>query len=151
MARKYSRRKGKSGSKKLYKKTIPKWERYKEKEIELLIVKLAKEGKSASQIGLHLRDIYGVPDVKLITKKKIGDILKQNNVLPEIPEDLMALMKKAVHIKKHLEQNKKDMTALRGMQLTESKINSLIKFYKKNSRLPENWKYDLDKTKLLVE
>ena len=151
MARMYSRKKGKSGSKKLYKKTAPKWGRYKEKEIELLIVKLAKEGKTPSQVGLHLRDTYGVPDVKLITKKRIGDILKKNDLVSEIPEDLMALMKKSVHIRKHLEQNKKDNPALRGLQLTESKINSLIKYYKKSKRLPKTWKYDLSKTKLLVE
>ncbi len=151
MARKYSRRKGKSGSKKPAKKTVPKWTRYKEKEIELLIVKLAKEGKTTSQIGLHLRDVYGIPDVKTLAKKSISQILKEHEVLPKVPEDLMALMKKAILIRKHMEQNRKDMPALRGLQLTESKISKLVRYYKKNNRLPKEWKYEPSKVKLLAE
>ncbi len=151
MARKYSRKKGKSGSKKPAKKSVPKWSRYKEKEIELLIVKLAKEGQTTSQIGLHLRDVYGIPDVKIILKKSITDILKEKDILPQVPEDLMALMKKAVMIRKHLEENKKDRPALRGLQLTESKINKLVKHYKKSKRLSKDWKYDPSKVKLLAE
>ena len=66
MARMYSRRKGKAGSKKPAKKQVPSWLRYKGKEVELLVVKLAKEGKNPSQIGLHLRDVYGIPDTKIV-------------------------------------------------------------------------------------
>ena len=141
----------KAVKKKPAKKAVQKWTRYKEKEVELLIVKLAKEGKTASQIGLHLRDVYGIPDVKVITKKSISEILKESELLPKVPEDLMALMKKAVLIRKHMEQNKKDMPALRGLQLTESKISKLIKYYKKKNRLPKEWKYDPSKVKLLAE
>ena len=151
MARKYSRKKGKSGSTKPAKKAAPKWTRYKEKEIDLLIVKLAKEGKTTSQIGLHLRDIYGIPDIKIMTKKNVSEILKEHGILPEVPEDLMALMKKGVLIRKHMELNKKDMPALRGLQLTEAKINRLIKYYKKKNRLPKDWKYDPSRVKLLAE
>ena len=151
MARKYSRKKGKSGSTKPAKKAVSKWSRYKEKEIELLIVKLAKEGKTTSQIGLHLRDVYGIPDVKVIVKKPVSQILKENELLSKVPEDLMALMKKAVLIRKHMDQNKKDMPALRGLQLTESKISRLIRYYKKKDRLPKEWKYDPNKVKLLAE
>ncbi len=151
MARKYSRKKGKSRSKKPAKMEAPKWTRYKSKEIELLVVKLSKEGQTASKIGLHLRDVYGISDVKVITKKSITQILKENSLLPQIPEDLMALIKKAVIIRKHMDQNKRDMPALRGLQLTESKINNLVKYYKKSKRLPEDWKYDPKKVKLLAE
>ena len=151
MARKYSRKKGKSGSKKPTKKEIPKWTRYKDKEIELLITKLAKEGQTTSQIGLHLRDVYGIPDIKLITKKTVSEILKESSLQPKVPEDLMALMKKAVQIRKHMDQNRQDMTALRGLQLTESKINKLVKYYKKSDRLSKDWKYDHKKVKLLAE
>lgn len=151
MARKYSRKKGKAGSKKPDIKTVPKWARYKEKEIELLIVKLAKDGQSTSEIGLHLRDVYGIPDIKLMTKKSVSQILKEHNLLSQVPEDLMALMKKAVIIRKHMEQNKQDMPALRGLQLTESKINRLVKYYKRTKRLSEDWKYDPSKVKLLTD
>ncbi len=41
--------------------------------------------------------------------------------------------------------HKHDMHAKRGLLLTNSKINRLVKYYKKIKKLPENWKYD-DKT-----
>ena len=66
MARKYSRKHGKSGSKKPLKKTLPVWLRYKPNEVELLITKLSKEGKNSSEIGVVLRDTYGIPDVRLL-------------------------------------------------------------------------------------
>jgi len=40
---------------------------------------------------------------------------------------------------------------LRGLQLTESKINKLVKYYKKSDRLSKDWKYDHKKVKLLAE
>lgn len=151
MARIYSKRKGKSGSHKPSKRAIPSWCRYKPKEVELLIVKYAKEGKKPSQIGLYLRDEYGIPDSKLVTKKSITKILQERNLLAKTPEDLVALMRKMVLIKKHLDENKKDMPALRGMQLTESKINRLVKYYKRGGKLPADWKYDPSNARLHIE
>ena len=151
MARMHSRRKGKAGSKKPAKKAAPSWLRYKTKEIELLIVKLAKEGKTPSQIGTYLKDVYGIPDVSVIAKKGVTDILKEKKLLKEIPEDLMALMKKAVTLRKHLEENKKDRTALRGLQLTESKIKRIVKYYKRTKKLSVDWKYEPGKISLYLE
>jgi len=150
MARMHSRKKGVSGSNKPAKKTIPSWLKYKSKEVELLIVKYAKEGKKPSQIGIYLRDEYGIPDVTLITKKSITDILKEKKLLGDIPEDLLALIRKAVIVKKHLGENHKDMPAKRGLQLTESKIRRLVKYYKKANKLPADWKYDPEKIKLYI-
>lgn len=151
MARMYSRKKGKSGSKKPIKKVIPTWIRYKPKEVELLITKLAKEGKTCSQIGTALRDVYGIPDVKTLTKKTIGSILKEKKLAKEIPEDLMALIKKAILIKKHIETNKQDQPAKRGLTITESKINKLISYYKKTNSLPIEWKYEPERIRFLIE
>lgn len=151
MARMYSRRRGKSGSKKPLEKTKQSWLRYKPKEAEMLIVKLAKEGKSASKIGLALRDSYGVPDVKLLTGKTITKIMNEKKLAPKIPEDIMALIKKSIKIRKHREENRQDKTSLRGLQLTESKIKRLVKYYKKAKKLPVDWKYDVKSIKLYVE
>jgi len=151
MARMYSRKKGKSKSKRPTSRTLPTWVRYKPKEVELLIVKLAKEEKSPSQIGLFLRDTYGIPDVKRLVGKKITTILKEHNLLQKIPEDLMALIKKSIAEKKHLEENKQDKVAKRGLQLTEANIRRLIKYYKKTKKLPIEWKYDTTTVALLVE
>lgn len=150
MARLYSRKKGKSGSTKpLIKKKLP-WVKYKAEEINSLIIKLGKQELKPSQIGLILRDSYGIPDVKFLTNKKITQILKENKIVYDIPEDLVALIKKQIQIIKHFEKNKQDQTAKRGLQLTESKINRLIKYYKKSGKLAKDWKYDKHKARLLV-
>lgn len=146
----HSRDRGKSGSTKPVKKTVPSWTRYKTKEVELLIIKFAKEGKTPSQIGLTLRDVYGIPDVKTLTKKRITQILKEKKHLQEIPEDLMALIKKSVLIRQHREDNHKDMTAKRGLQLTEAKIRRLVKYYKRSAKIDIDWKYDPERVKLFV-
>lgn len=151
MARMHSRRKGKAGSKKPSKKTPPVWLRYKPKEIELLITKLAKEEKTPSQIGIVLRDAYGVPDVKVVLKKSVSDILKEKKLLKELPEDIMALIKKVVGLKKHIENNNRDETSKRGLILTESKIKRLTKHYKKTGRVASEWKYDPKKAGLFME
>jgi ribosomal protein S15P/S13E len=150
MSRRYSGKKGKAGSKKPIRKGAPSWIRYKSAEIELLVTKLAKEGKTPSQIGLILRDVYGVPDIKNSSGKKLGAILKNKKLSHAIPEDLMALIKRSIAIKKHLEKNKKDQTAKRGLTLTESKIRALVKYYKKKKKLPADWKFEPEKIRLYI-
>jgi len=58
------------------------------KAIEKVIVDLKKEGYSSSRIGLVLRDQYGVPNVKLVMGKRIEQIIRDNGMQSEIPEDL---------------------------------------------------------------
>ncbi len=147
----HSRKKGRAGSKKPLEKKVVSWLRYTPKEVELLVLKLVKEGKPASQIGMILRDTYGIPSAKELIGKSISQVLKDKNVQPRIPEDLMALIKKNILVKEHLGKNHKDMTAKHGLELTESKIRRLVKYYKKSGRLPAEWTYDPDKLKLLVE
>ncbi len=142
MARKYSRKHGKSSSKKPIKKALPVWLRYKPSEVELLITKLAKEGKNSSEIGIMLRDTYGIPDVRTLCKKKISNILKEKNLAQEIPDDLLALIRRSVAIRKHLETNHIDETAKRGLVLTESKIKALTIHYKATGKLTSEWKFD---------
>jgi len=151
MARMHSRRKGKAGSKKPVKKVKPVWIRYTGKEIEQLVVKLSKSGKTPSEIGVVLRDTYGVPDVKTLTKKKICKILDENKAGPKLPSDLIALIGKDIAIMKHVETNSKDMSAKRGLLLTISKIRRLTKYYKNVGKLPRDWIYDRSKAKLLLE
>ncbi|MFC1732297.1 30S ribosomal protein S15 [candidate division KSB1 bacterium] len=150
MARMHSRKRGKSSSNKPIKKTAI-WVRYKPKEIEILISKLAKEGKTASEIGLFMRDSYGIPNVRSVTNKKITQIVKEKGLNKELPEDLLNLIKKSVLIRKHLEENHKDMPALRGLQLTESKIRRMAKYYKRTKVLPGDWKFDPKAVRMYVE
>ncbi|MBI2101779.1 30S ribosomal protein S15 [Candidatus Woesearchaeota archaeon] len=146
MARMHSRKRGKHGSKKPAKKTAPSWIRYKAKEVELLIAKLAKEGKTASQIGILFRDVYGIPSISALCGKSVGEILGEKKALPEVPEDLTSLFKRYAAIKKHLDSNKNDETAKRGLLLTESKIGRIVKYYKRTGRVSEAWKFDPERT-----
>lgn len=147
----YSRKKGKSGSTKPSEHKVPQWLKYSGKEVELLVVKLAKENKTTSRIGLYLRDEYGIPDVKLLTGKSISKILEEKKLTKQIPEDLMALLKRVLKIKAHLEENRKDQPAKRGLTLTESKILRLVKYYKKTGKLDSSWNYNPNEIKLYVE
>jgi small subunit ribosomal protein S15 len=147
----HSHAKGKSRSTRPSAPAKPTWLAQSPKETELLVVKYAKEGKSPSQIGLHLRDEYGIPSVKLVAGKTVNQILKEKSLQADIPEDVMALVTKVVKIKKHMDENGKDMTAIRGLKLAESKINRLVKHYKATGRLPKDWSYDPDRIKLYVE
>ncbi len=150
MARMHSRKRGKSGSKKPPRTASPDWVTYSAKEVESLVLKLRKEGHSSAMIGMILRDQYGIPSVKLVTGKKVTKILDENGLLDDIPEDLMALIRKAVNLRKHIELHPKDRHSLRGLQLTESKIRRLVKYYRRTGKLPEKWRYDPEKARLLV-
>ena len=150
MSRMHTHHKGKSGSKKPQSKTSPTWLKLKKDEVVALVLKLAKKDYQSSVIGLILRDSYGVPDVKIITGKTISQILKENKLGSEVPEDIQNLIKRAVKVRKHLSSNKKDTTSKRGLQLIESKIRRLEKYYKRTGQLPKKWKYNPEKARLLV-
>jgi small subunit ribosomal protein S15 len=151
MARVYSKRKGKSGSSKPLVKKEQSWLRYKGKEVELLVTKLFKEGYKPSMIGIHLRDAYGIPDVRAVTEKKLTQILGEKGLLNKLPEDILALMKRRVDISKHMLTNKKDMSAVRGLEITDSKIRRLVKYYKANGKIGKDWNYNPDEIKLYLE
>ena len=151
MARMHARRKGKSGSTHPIRKEHPGWSMLNPRETETKIVEFSKEGKNSSQIGIILRDQYAVPDVKIATGKKISQILDENSMKKEIPEDLMSLITGAVKLRKHLEEHKKDIKNKRNLQLIESKIRRLAKYYTHEKRLPEKWRYNIEQAKLMVE
>jgi small subunit ribosomal protein S15 len=151
MARIHARTKGKSGSTHPLREKHPEWSSLNPREIEGRIMELAKAEKTTSEIGMILRDQYAVPDVKVATGKTITQILKQNNITSEIPEDLQSLIKTALKLKKHIDQNQKDYKTKRNLSLTESKIRRLMKYYHREHRLPEGWKYSLEQAKLMFD
>ena len=151
MARMHARRKGQSGSTHPMREKHPEWSSLNPREVESRVIELAKAGKTTSEIGLILRDQYAVPDVKLATGKKISKILENNNIKPEIPEDMRDLIGIALSLRKHLETNKKDLHNKRSLHLTESKIRRLAKYYHAENRLPKGWKYSPTQAKLMFE
>lgn len=150
MARMYARRRGTSGSVRPYRKEAPEWSNTDTTEIEKIIVDLRKDGMSSSQIGLALRDRYGVPDVKLATGKRVTEILREKGLESEIPEDLRNLMQKALGMRKHLAENKKDIHNTRQLQITESKVRRLVRYYVGSGRLPEGWTYKPETAEILL-
>lgn len=150
MARRYSGKHGKAGSKKPSKDKVISWMNFSKEEIEQLVIKVAKTGKHPSQIGMVLRDSYGIPDVEKTTGKKITKILAEHKLSAELPEDLLHLLKKQINLQKHLGKNKKDMPVKRGLMITKSKIKRLVDYYKETGKLPKNWTYSEEQVKLIV-
>lgn len=151
MARLHSKKHGKSG--KLHQKDTvpPKWVDKSPDEVVQIIVQLSRKGLSASQIGIELRDKYGIPNVKAVVGKSISKILKENGLSPKIPEDLMNLLKKVVRLNTHLKTHRSDVHNRVKLMHVESKVMRLIKYYKNNGILPADWKYSRSDVALFVK
>ncbi|MGB8217079.1 MAG: 30S ribosomal protein S15 [Candidatus Methanoperedens sp.] len=150
MAKMHTRRKGKAGSKRPVRTEPPKWSNSNKEEIETLVGQLASQGKSGSQIGMTLRDRYGVPDSSLVTGKKIGAVLKEKNVAPKVPEDIHNLIINVLDLKKHIDRNPKDVHNKRALNNMESKIRRLQKYYHREGVLPAEWSYSIQKAEMLI-
>ncbi len=137
----HTHRRGKSHSIRPVIMRSPSWISQDSKQIEELVVKYAKDGLTSSQIGIKLRDQHAIPLVKSVTKKTVMQILEENKLKPEIPEDLDNIVKKAVGLQKHLKSNKKDFRNVRSLELIEAKVHRLTVYYKKTGQLAKNWKY----------
>ena len=141
MGRLHTHNHGKSHSIRPIDPKKPEWVKQSNEEIEGLIIKYAKEGMTSSQIGLKLRDQHAIPLVKPIIKKSITDVLKENKLMPDIPEDLNNIVMKAVNLQKHLKENKSDNRNVRALELVEAKVHRLSTHYKKNGNIDQKWKY----------
>jgi small subunit ribosomal protein S15 len=130
-----------SGSTRPISKKTPTWCKYQPEEIEALITKLAKEDNKPSMIGIILRDRYSVPLTRPLLGKKITKVLESSEYKLRIPEDLDSLIKKAEAMKKHHEKNKKDYSTKRALNLIESKVHRLSKYYRSRDILPQDWNY----------
>lgn len=132
-------------------KSGPVWIKIKKEDAIKIVADLSKKGKTAAEIGIILRDQYGIPSFKVLTEKRIMDIKRESGLAKKLPEDLTDLIKRAVIVQKHLKLHKKDKHSRRGLQLIESKIKSLSKYYKRKGILPEDWLYSSEKAELLIE
>ncbi len=146
----HTKRRGKSKSHKPAKTTAPLWVTMPKEEIVALVVKLSKEGRKEAEIGLMLRDEYGIPSVKVIVGKTVSQILKAEGLQGAYPSDLLDLINRAVAMRKHIALNKKDVHNKTRLLRVESKIKRLVKYYR-GKRLPQQWKYDPETAALLVK
>lgn len=141
MARMHIRRKGKSHSKRPAIMAKPEWVFLRREEISELVIKLAKEGRRPSEIGMILRDQYGVPTFKQVVGVKLTNFLEMNGIYYDLPEDLANLIDKARRLKEHLKHHKKDYRNKHSLELIEAKIHHLSKYYKRVGKLPKGWRY----------
>ena len=141
MGRLHTHNHGKSHSIRPIDPKKPDWVKQSNGEIEELIIKYAKEGMTTSQIGIKLRDQHAIPLVKPIIKKGIKEVLIENKLNPEIPEDLNNIVMKAVNLQKHLKENRSDNRNTRSLELVEAKVHRLSTHYKKTGEIDQKWKY----------
>ena len=151
MARMHSKGKGTSGSSKPNNDTAPSWSESDKGTVEELILKYANEGHSSAKIGTLLRDMHAVPDVRLVMGERISQTLSRNNLDSTYPEDMMNLMRKALSLIDHLSSNKKDLHNRRQLELCESMLRRLAKYYVGTGRISSTWTYKRDQLRLTVE
>ncbi len=132
-------------------KFVPHWLTYKPEEVEKIIINKYQQGLTKSEIGLMLRDSYGIPSVKDLTGKSIKEILEGASIKEEIPEDLISLYRKAIKLHAHLEKEKKDKKSVRSLAVLENRINRQIKYYKRMKILPKDYEYSVEKARLVVK
>ena len=96
MGRLHTHNHGKSHSTRPIELKKPSWVTQSPKEIEEIITKYGKDGLTSSQIGMKLRDQHAIPLVKPILNKGITQVLEENKITQELPEDLNNIVNKAV-------------------------------------------------------
>jgi small subunit ribosomal protein S15 len=143
LARIHSHRRGKSQSTRPSSKRPPTWVTYSQDEIVTTAAKFAKDGLGPSQIGLRLRDEYGIPNTKTFLGKTLTEVLEESKNAQPIPEDLGRLVERAAKLKVHLGNHHADRKNVRSLELLEAKIHRLSSYYKTNEKLPPEWKYSV--------
>ncbi|MDE1865892.1 MAG: 30S ribosomal protein S15 [Candidatus Micrarchaeota archaeon] len=150
MARMHSKKHGKAKSRKPVREGLetPEVDRAK---TESLIQEMAAKGMQPALIGQRLKDEHKVLYLKHSMGKSLTRIIEGKGSKPQIPYDLMDLMKKAVSINSHLNSNKHDTDNRMRMKRLESKIWRLTKYYIREGKLPSGWRYDPKQAELLIK
>ncbi len=148
MARMHRRRRGKSSSTRPHLEKPPAWAGTNPKEVEKLVNRLHQGGLQSAEIGIRLRDQYGIPSVKLLTGKALTQILREGGAEMDLPEDLSNLMEKALRLTTHLAEHRRDIHNRRSLDLVEAKIRRLARYYKREEVLPADWEYRRRATEL---
>jgi len=105
----------------------PAWLKIKEDEMKQLIAELAKKYQPA-QIGLILRDQYGIPTSK-IYGKKLKNYLKELGIKSSY--EFENAEKKLEKIKAHLKKNITDRKAKHRLQRAQSHLNRTRRYFAK--------------------
>ena len=103
----------------------PSWVKLSESDLLKVIEELSKK-YAPSQIGIILRDQYGVPTTKVFGKK-LKVYLKELGI--ERNEDLENLEKKVIRMKEHLKSNLTDKKAKHMIQGAQSKFDVSRRYF----------------------
>ncbi len=103
----------------------PTWVKMKEPELKKTILELS-EKYAPSQIGIILRDQYGIPTTKIFGKK-LKEYMQELGI--ERNEDLENAEKKVTGLKEHLKNNITDRSAKHKLQHAQSRLNIIKKYF----------------------
>ena len=67
--------------------------------------------------------------------------MEEAGLAPKIPEDLANLLKRQKRMVRHLEKHRGDKKNVHSLQLLESRIHRLIKYYRRIGKLPPDFEY----------
>lgn len=102
----------------------PLWLKMSEKELKEVINELADKYQPA-QVGIILRDQYGVPSTR-VYGKKLGAYLKELGYDSDV--EFKNAEKKVERIKEHLKENITDRKAKHRLQKAQSRLNIIGKY-----------------------
>ncbi len=102
----------------------PSWLKLSEDELKVIIKKLAEKNPPA-QIGLILRDQYGVPTTR-VYGKKLAKYLEEIGI--ENNSDLKNVEVKLEKIREHLKKHITDKRTKHKLQVSQSKLNAMKKY-----------------------
>jgi len=108
----------------------PVWLKLTEDELKKIILDLSEKYQPA-QIGLILRDQYGVPTTKVFGKK-LSSYLKESGKNENF--ELKNVEKKVEKIKEHMKNNITDKRAKHKFQKSNSKLNAIRKYSEKRNK-----------------
>ena len=86
----------------------------------------------------------------LAIRERLTSIIKDAGEEIALPEDLYNLLEKAIGLRKHMDNNHKDVHNKRSLQNTEAKIRRLVKYYQSTKVLPADWKYKPETAEMLI-
>jgi ribosomal protein S15P/S13E len=90
----------------------PNWLKMKPVDLENIVIDLAKQGKTFSQIGMILRDQHGIPKSKLLGRK-ISKMIRKADL--DVKEGEKLVRAKISGLSSHLAKNKHDKKAKRSL------------------------------------
>jgi len=108
----------------------PVWLKMSEEELRKLVLELAEKYQPA-QIGLILRDQYGVPTTKVFGKK-LSAYLREAGKNEFF--ELKNVEKKVEAIKEHMKNNGQDKKAKHKLQKSMSKLNAMRKYSERRKK-----------------